>query len=246
MRYSNAWQIIAMTVIWAVALIVFKKVTDRPEEMMARTFEKPEIRLFVQHVGCEQTRQNELTQALQSLPWLGTAVVQKRTDIEKPEKPSPEIGRPVEMPDACTVRVDAPVTQVDQVDVMQVLKHLSAININPIAIEFGGIPKYALQVQVSDLGCQSCSSAALDALTPLAVSASYYFTTAKSGDIQTAKLTTFNWIDKRITKADLDTAKNTIKVSVKQHAVARLDEMIRALSRAGLVPLSVRIEAGQA
>lgn len=239
MRYAKSWQVIAMTIIWAVALIAFKRVTDQPTEQPRMVFEKPQIRMYVQHVGCEPQRQAALEQALKSLPWLGEINIKPRVQLET------ESGtiQQMESRDACTLRVQGMVANIAQVDFVQLVQALEKENINPAAIEFGGLPRYALQVEVFDLACKSCLSAAQDALTPLAVSASYYFTTATPAmDMHTAKLSTFHWLEKK----DISVEKKTLTAYVKANDIARVDELIRAMNRSGLVMLALRVTQGQA
>jgi len=73
MKYSNAGQIIAMTIIWAVALVVYDRVFSKhlfmPTAEVVAKFTEPQIRIWVNHVACNG-RSDELLQALKTLPWL--------------------------------------------------------------------------------------------------------------------------------------------------------------------------------
>lgn len=241
MHYAKTWQIVAMTIIWAVILITFKNVTTQPEEQAGKKFEKPQIHMFIQHVGCSESRKNEVQRSLQDIAWLDKVEVKRRIDVEEEVETMEEEHERVEKQDLCTARVVADVVALEQVDFMQLMEAVSSLNLVPAAIEFGGLPRFGLQVQVYDLGCESCESAALDALLPLSVSPSYYLTTAKAADVEKTKLMTFRWLDKK----EVNVKANSVTAFVRDHHIARVDEVIRALTRVGLVPLSIRVVTGQ-
>lgn len=232
MRYSNAWQMILITILWAAALIGFHKATHIEAEQMQMEFAGPRISLFVQHVGCNEQYQSVM-QILRTLPWLGELQLTLGKEMAAAHAPH---GAP-DPQELCVVRVQADVVQVEQADFVALNTALRDAGYVPASLEFGGLPNFALQATVPDLKCQSCVRAATEALTPLPVSASYYFSTAKGVEVDPAKLTTFKWVAQR----SFTPAANLVTVSVQQNHTARIGEFLRALESAGLLPLSLRI-----
>jgi copper chaperone CopZ len=257
MRYSNAGEIIVMTIVWAVVLLVIDNTFNRPAEQAQPAqpqaqmeFPQPQVAMVVRHVGCSD-QYKEVERALQTLPWLRDVQVKRGESLAQaegvPQKVVPmpegvEAVRPEQPEELCTVRVLAVVQSIEQVDFMEIPRTLRDIGIVPTTLVFGGIPHFALQAKVSDLSCDTCVQAAKDALTPLPVSASYYFSASNRQPSETdvlraSKLTTFTWLgDKLVNSQD-----NTITAHVLQNHTARVGEMIRALEGAGLLPLSIRI-----
>ena len=244
MRYSNAWQIIAMTVVWGFILFVLRDTLNKPvEQQVQGTFKTPQVSLFIQHVGCNE-QYNEVVRALKTLPWLGEPVVRRGQALAGTPDAPREPVRPAQPEELCAARVLAEVVNVAQADLVQLANTLRDIGIVPALFEFGGLPHFMLRAKVPDLSCPSCGRAAMDALTPLPVSASYYLSTTveKGADIRTTKLTTFRWLEtKRV-----DLIQNTITASVKKNGIVHVGEMLRALEGAGLLPLSIRIVVGEA
>ena len=238
MRYSNAWQIIAMTVVWGLILLGVREVLNKPVEQIQVGFKTPQVSLFIQHVGCNE-QYTEVVQALKKLPWLGEPLVRRGQELAQTPGAPREPVRPAQPEELCAARVQAEVVNVGQADLVELVDTLRDIGIVPALFEFGGLPRFALQAKVPDLSCQSCARAAMDALTPLPVSASYYISTSveKGADISAAKLTTFRWLEAK----NVDIPQHTITASVKQNEVARVGAMLRALEGAGLLPLSLRI-----
>jgi hypothetical protein len=257
MRYSNAGEIIVMTIVWAVVLLVIDNTFNQPAEQAQPAqpqaqmeFPRPQVALVVRHVGCSD-QYKEVERALQTLPWLGNIQVQRGESLAQaegvPQKVVPmpegvEAVRPEQPEELCTVRVLAAVQSIEQADFMEITRTLRDIGIVPTTLAFGGIPRFALQAKVSDLSCDTCVQAAKDAFTPLPVSASYYFSTSNKPPTETdvfrvSKLTTFKWLDNK----SVNPQDNTVTAHVLQNHTARVGEMIRALEGAGLFPLSIRI-----
>lgn len=257
MRYSNAGEIIIMTIAWAVVLLVIDKAFNRPAEQaqsaqpqVQMEFPHPQVVMVIRHVGCSD-QYKEVERALQTLPWLGEIQVKRGESLAQAEgtpdtaQPLPHTTvtvRPEQPEELCSVRVLAAVQSVEQADFMEITRTLRDIGIVPTTLAFGGIPRFALQTKVSDLSCDTCVQAAKDALTPLPVSAAYYFSASNKQPSETdvlraSKLTTFEWLgDKSVNPED-----NTITAHILQNHTARVGEMIRALEGAGLLPLSIRI-----
>jgi hypothetical protein len=262
MRYSNAGEIIVMTIAWALILLGIDKALNRPAEeaqsaqpQVQMEFSQPQVVMLIRHVGCGE-QYKEVEQALQTLPWLGEIRVQRSASAVSaagtaPEaQPLPHSTAPMqtEQPqEPCAVRVLAAVQSIEQVDFMEITRTLRELGIVPTALAFGGIPRFALRAEVSDLSCDTCVQAAKDALMPLPVSASYYFSAStrqpsETDVLRVSKLTTFEWLDDR--RVNLE--ENTITAHVLQNHTARVGEMIRALEGAGLLPLSLRIVVDKA
>lgn len=232
MRYSNFWQIIAMTIVWAVVLMAIDKAAHRPtDHMMPKTLSTPQVNLFVQHVGCNG-RDKDIVQVFTSMPWLAPAQVLIGEQMAETHKPHEEL-RPEEK---CAALIRANVTNLEQVDFVALLQALRDIHIIPGALEFGGVKDFDLVVQLGDLSCLSCVRGAEEALTPLKVSAAYYFSTSGT-EVNPNKVTTFTWMKSR----SVDKQKNTATATVRTNHIARVWEMIRALENAGLPPLAVRV-----
>jgi copper chaperone CopZ len=253
MRYSNPLQIIVMMLVWAAALLVLKNaLTPAPVEQAQAAFPTAQVRMYIRHVGCSE-QYKEVVRALKTLPWLGEVQVERgqhpRTaDTLQDVEPKPHTTQPIrpEQPqELCTVRVVANVQNVEQADFMELTKTLRDIGIVPATLEFGGISHFALQVKVPDLSCKTCVEAAREALTPLPVSASYYYSTAKQKNAEQGaafEFTSFRWLDKK----SINPKENTISMSVRPKNTARVQEVIRSLERAGFLPLSIRIVVEQA
>ncbi|MEE9150134.1 MAG: hypothetical protein V3U27_22370, partial [Candidatus Tectomicrobia bacterium] len=166
-----------------------------------------------------------------SLQWLST--VEFKSTPQGPTAHAEE----AKTEEPCTTHLTALVQAVQQADFMQLIETLRAIGISPQSLTFGGMPQFALVARVADLSCESCPRAAFNALTPLGVSVTYYATT-NQGKINPSRITSLEWIGSK----SLDKEKHTITVTVRSNRTARVDDMIRALKGAGLLPLSVRIK----
>jgi hypothetical protein len=230
-RYSNAGEIVIMTIAWAVVLVVLAKTFEsHVEPLVNPAATSPEISMFVRHIGCSDQQERQVIQALAGLPWLGGATITPDHPWETPEEKEAEPEEP------CSAFVTTPVEDVKQADFMQLIKTLYDIGIAPKAIEFGGLADFALMANVSDLSCKSCKRAALEALTPLKVSVTYYATT-NQGEIDPSRITSFTWLESK----SLNQSAHTITAKVHRNSSARVSEMVRALEGAGFLPLSVRI-----
>ena len=234
-RYSNAGQIIFMMIGWAIVLwIISNTFGGKAEPLVNPSAASPEISMFMRHIGCSEQHKDQVLHALGTLSWLGTAKITHDHPWEAAEKEEEES----EALDPCAAYVTAPVKDVQQADFMQLIKALQDIGFTPKAIEFGGLAHFSLLASVSDLSCKSCKRAVLEALTPLQVSVTYYATT-NQGEIDPSRLTSFTWLQSK----SLNQTANTIKMNVYSNHAARIDEIIRALGGAGLLPLSVRVVA---
>lgn len=237
-RYSNAGQIVLMMIAWAVVLwIISSTFRSKDEPLVNPSATSPEISMFMRHIECSEQHKNQVVHALDMLSWLGTAKVTRDHPWETRDKQDEE----AEPEDPCAAFVTAPVKDVKQADLMQLIKALQDIGFVPKAIELGGLAHFSLIARVSDLSCKSCKRAVLEALTPLKVSVTYYATT-NQGKIDPSRITSFTWLESK----SLNPTANTIKMNVYRNHAARVDEMVRALAGAGLLPLSVRIVAQQA
>jgi hypothetical protein len=257
MRYSNAGEIIIMTIAWAVVLLVIDNALNQPAEQAQSAqpqaqmeFPQPQVAMVIRHVGCSD-QYKEVERVLQTLPWLGEIQV-KRSESLVQAAGTPQAAQPLphttatmkleQLEEPCAVRVLAAVQSVEQADFMEIPRTLRDIGVVPTTLAFGGIPRFALQAKVSDLSCDTCVQAAKDALTPLPVSASYYFSASTKQPSETdvlraSKLTTFKWLNNK----SVNPQDNTITAHVLQNHTARVGEMIRALEGAGLLPMSIRI-----
>jgi hypothetical protein len=244
MRNSRPREIVAMTVAWAGVLLLVQYVLGRtaahPEADPA--FTTPRIGMFVKHVGCTE-QYKEVVRALEALPWAGeTRVERSGTPIgtTSPEAtPAPHTMStvpPEQRVELCGVRVLTEVKSVEQADLMQVHDALRALGVVPLDMEFGGLPHFALQARMADLSCAPCVAAALEALKPFPVSATYYYSTT-SNPVEVSKQLTFQWLESR----SVDTAQNAITVAVLPGRTARVSELIRSLERAGFLPSALRI-----
>lgn len=237
--------VVLVTLAWAVILLVVRHTvgTAAPEHVQA-PFTTPQLRMLMRHVGCSD-QDKEVLRALATLPWLGEAQVERaepsvpvsgtRPDVA----PGPHTLRPAapqEPLELCALRVLVKVTSVEQVDFMRVVATLRDVGVVPVTLEFGGPPRFALQARMADLTCAPCAQTAMDALKPFPVSAAYYYSTTKN-PVEVSKQVALQWVEGK----SIDHAKNTITVSAQPRQIVRVDEMIRALERAGLLPLSIRV-----
>jgi hypothetical protein len=251
MRYSNAGEIVVLTVVWAVVLLVLTNVLTAPPgtEEAEVAFSKPQIVMTLRFIGCTN-QDSTVIRTLGTLPWLEPARIERDvlpTHSQREATPpgitpaphSAAAGKPEERTAAaCTIRVVAGVKDVAQVEFMQVIGALRSIGIAPAVMMFGGVPSFALQVQMTSnsMGCKPCSQTAIEALEPLPVSAAFYYSTT-TNPIEISKHSTFEWVDAKL----IDEHKNTLVISVRQNRTARVAQLIRALERTGLIPTSIRV-----
>jgi hypothetical protein len=250
MRYSNAGEIIVIMVAWAAVLLVVKSVLDKPAvQHVQAAFTRPQVEMVMRHVGCSEQYQ-EVVQALKALPWVGETRVERGADVAHTAGTSPQATpaphavstvRPEQPLEPCGVRVLAEVKNVEQAEFMQLTATLRDIGVVPLTIEFGGLPSFALQAHMVDMSCTTCEQAALEALKPFPVSATYYYSTTPN-PVEVSKQRTFQWLDSK----SVDTTQNTITVVVLPQHTARIGEMLRSFERAGLLPLALRIVVDKA
>ena len=152
MRFSNAKEIVAMALVWALALIgydqLFSKHLFAPAPAALAKFTQPQVRIWMSHVGCSGGLEAVL-QAVKTLPWLGEPEVME--DASKP----------------CGRGLIVTVRDVEKADFMELHNTLHNVGVVPAEIEFGGIPHFALIAKVSQLvGCLPCVQAAQEAISP--------------------------------------------------------------------------------
>jgi len=216
MKYSNAGQIIAMTIIWAVALVVYDRVFSKhlfmPTAEVVAKFTEPQIRIWVNHVACNG-RSDELLQALKTLPWL--------SDFQVMAESSAPSGL------ACGKGVTMNVRDVAKVDFVELSNTLRKVGMIAAELEFGGIPHFGLRAEVSpQIRCEPCMQVARNAVSPTL--------DPKVG-------TTFKWLD----SAQVNEKEQTVTAYARFGASAHAEELMRALEGAGFPLLSVRIAVGE-
>jgi hypothetical protein len=231
MRYSNALEITAMTLLWAAVLIwydmAFNKHFFSPSTAQVQALAVPQVDLWIQNVGCSD-KVDKTLQALRTLSWL-----------DKPElkhAPTPGTGSEAhaQRPDTrtCDVGILANVRDVKQADFMEIYNTLRPLDVVPTTVEFGGVPHFALEAKVANLDCAACANdmmraralegAAWDALTPRK--------DPKFGE-------TFKWRD----SAHVDLKNQTVTAFVRFNNPAHINEMVWGLTQAGFPPLSMRV-----
>jgi hypothetical protein len=152
MRFSNAKEIVAMTLVWALVLIVYDQLFSKhlfaPTPAEVAKFTQPQITMWMSHVGCSGGLENVL-QAIKTLPWLGEPQV-----VEDASKP-------------CGRGLIVNVSDMAQADFMELRHTLRNVGVVPAEVEFGGIPHFALIAEVSQLmNCPPCVQAAREAMSP--------------------------------------------------------------------------------
>src|SRR5262245_6017975 len=152
MRCSNAKEIVAMTLAWALALIVYDRVLSKhlfaPTPADVVTFTRPQVTMWMSRVGCSGDFADVL-QAIKTLPWLGEPEV-----VENASKP-------------CGRGLIVNVGDVAKADFMELRITLRNVGVVPADMVFGGIPRFALRATVSQLlGCLPCVQAAQEAMLP--------------------------------------------------------------------------------
>lgn len=225
MRYSNAWQIIAMTIVWALMLVTYDRLFSKglfaptPEQVARLT--TPEVWMRIDHVACSGGSE-EVVRAIKTLPWLGEPEVK-----EEPKLLSAEENKKARLAVSCAIVVMADVHDVAQADFVEVTNALRKFGIFPAGLEFGGIPHFALEAEVSHhIRCPSCEQAAKNAMTP-----------KKDPELGV----TFKWLD----SARVNQEAKTITAYVKYNHIAHIGVMIRALDQAGFPPLSMGVQVGK-
>lgn len=218
MRFSNARQIIAMTVAWALVLILtdlfFSKQLFAPSPEALAKFTRPEVRVWIDHVGCRGALE-DVRRAMEGLGWAGKVEVVGEGEAGSPPSRS-SCGRGF-------VLNAADVQQADFIGLTSALRKAGAV---PGAIEFGGVPHFALRAEVAELvGCPECTFAARQAMTP-------------ERDPRLGG--TLQWLD----SARVSAEEGTITAYVRFGYVADVREMLQKLEQAGFAPRSLRIEIG--
>ncbi len=230
MRMSNAREIIAMTIMWAAALMWFDNIfsqnklalTAEPVQIFSPSQANPRITLRTHHVACGD-QDKQIVQALNKLQWFDHLQVRRM-----PHEMPTETGTPPEQaaeppPGAqCVIEVVAQVRDVKSVNFVVLTRALRNIGMVPAELDLGGLPYFALKAGLSNLNCDGCGRAALRALTPR--------NNPQSG-------TAFKWL--RSTRLNLK--ENTVTALVRENSVASVEEMQGALERAGIGLLSLRI-----
>jgi hypothetical protein len=222
MRYSNALEIAAMTLLWAVVLIwydiAFNQQFFRPDVARVQALSLPQVNLWIQHVGCSG-KAEEVMQALQALPWLSKPELKRAQGV-----PEADAAGQAKRPEGthCDVGVLANVSQIERADFVEIDNVLRPLNVVPTTVEFGGIPHFALKARLANLTCEPCARVAMDALTPRK--------DPKFG-------VTFKWLDSR----RVNIKEQTITAFVRFNNTVHIDEMTRALTQAGLPPLSLHV-----
>ena len=220
MRYSNAKEIVAMTLVWALALIVYDKTFSKqlykPTPERVAQFTTPEVGMLINHVACSGSTE-EVARILKMLPWLGEP---KFTEQKKPQHTAFTGGM-------CALRILVGVRDIGQADFVVLADTLRKISISPAELEFGGIPHFALKAEVPRfIDCPSCVEAAQAAVSP-----------KKDLKVQS----TFKWLD----SARVDPAEQTITAYARFGYEAHVEELMQALDQAGFPPTSIRIVVGQ-
>lgn len=225
MKFSNAKQIVAMMLVWGLTLSVYDRLFNKhlfaPKADAITTFTKPQVRMWVNHLCCSGCFAN-VNEAIKTLPWLGRpSVVKEEKLLSKKEANSTEPRSSY----GGGVIVD--LQDVSKADFVAMNDALRKQGMGPGEIEFGGIPHFALKIEVSrHLCCHSCVQAVQEAMTPK----------------QDPKfISTLQWLD----SARVDQVAKTITAYVKVGYAADVGELMRALDQAGFPPSSIRIAVGE-
>jgi hypothetical protein len=230
MRYSNAFEITAMTLLWAAALIwydiAFNQHLFRPPMADITHFSSPQVNLWIQHVGCTG-KADDTMQALRALSWLDQVELTGRTGTPGAGTEA-HTNRPAAV--QCDIGVLAHVRQVEQADFMEIYNALRPLDVVPTTVEFGGIPHFALQAKVANLSCEACDEAATEVLKRAAANAMAPRKDPKFGE-------TFKWRDSE----QVDLKDQTVTAFVRFNNPAHINEMVWALTQAGFPPWSIHI-----
>lgn len=218
LRVSRPQQIIALTVAWALVLILtdvlFSKHLFAPSPEALTKFTRPEVRLWIDHVGCSGALE-EVRQAMGGLGWVGTVEVVGGDHAGPEPAPSP-----------CGRGFLLTVTDVAQADFVTLTGALRRLGAVPGAIEFGGVPHFALKAEVTELvSCPECVVAARQAMIP-------------ERDPRLGG--TLQWLD----SARVSAEERSVTAYVRFGYVADVREMLQKLEQAGFAPRSLRIEVG--
>ena len=230
MRYSNALEITAMTLLWAAVLIwydiAFNQHFFQPNLAQVQTFASPQVDLWIPNVGCSG-KVEKMLQALRALSWLDQPTLKRA-----PGASGTGTAAQAKRPDAlsCGVGVLANVRDVKQADFMEIYNALRPLDVMPTTVEFGGMPHFALQAKVANLRCEACDQAAIDALRRAAASALSPRKDPKLGE-------TFKWLDSK----RVDLKDQTITAFVRFNNAVHVNEMVWALTQAGFPPFSIRV-----
>jgi hypothetical protein len=152
MRFSNAKEIVAMTLVWALVLIVYDQLFSKhlfaPTAADVAKFTQPQVTMWMNHVGCSGGLEDVL-QAITTLAWLG----------------EPEVVEDASKPCGRGLRVN--VGDVAKADFVELRNTLRSVGVVPAEVAFGGVPHFALSAKVSQLmNCPPCVQAAREAMSP--------------------------------------------------------------------------------
>ena len=229
MRYSNALEIIAMTLLWAAVLIgydnAFNQHFFQPNVAHVQAISTPQVNLWIQNVGCSGKVEKTM-QALSALSWLDKPKLKRAPETTRAGTEVHAKG-PAAM--SCDVGVLANVRDVEQADFMAIYDVLRPLDVVPTTVEFGGIPHFALQAKVANLRCDACDQATMQALRRSAVRA--------LSPRKDPMGETFKWLDSK----QVDLKAQRITAFVRFNNGAHVNEMVWALTQAGLPPLSIYV-----
>ena len=235
MRYSNALEIIIMTLLWAAVLIGYDRSFNQhffqPNMAQVEALPTPQVDLWIPNVKCSGKVEGTL-QALRTLSWLDNP------DLKHVPGTSGTITAAHEQyleAKSCDVGVLANVRNVEQADFMAIYDVLRPLEVVPTTVEFGGIPHFALQAKVPNLRCDACDQATMDALRRSAVLALSPRKDPKLGE-------TLKWLDSK----QVDLNAQTITAFVRFNNGAHVNEMVWALTQAGFPPSSIQVTIEEA
>jgi hypothetical protein len=230
-HYGTAPQILALTVLWAAALVgVDYARNPRPlgsffakseAQHVVGDVATPQIVLFMNHMCCSGCL-DELQSALKQLTWISKVEIDKGSKLVEHDQVNDELAKSVQ---SYSGRVDLEIGDLKAVDFVALDQAIRSTGLSVDKIEFGGLPHYRLEAAMKHLCCQFC-------------------TKALDGGMQLAKQFRaggqFNWID----SAQVDKNRKTLVVFARYSHVVDISEFMQALGHLGFVPTSLRILPG--
>jgi hypothetical protein len=145
-------------------LIVFDRTFNAhlftPEGEASKEFVKPSVRILINHLCCSGCFSDTLA-GLEKLGWLDNIRLVKEGLPSKEEAESEQVS-----PSGYANQVTADVTDLTQVDFVELNRSLRERGMAAGLIEFGGVPHFKMKAEVDHLCCKLCVTGLEEAFRP--------------------------------------------------------------------------------
>lgn len=225
MKFANARQIIALTLLWTAMLYgadsimhprPLAAILSRPPEESVGQSSRPRVTLSLNHLCCTGCL-SDLRAALARMPWAGTVRLAKEN---VPTRSEADAGR--EPPGGFANRVEIDITRLEGVDFMALESAVRRAGFAIQWIEVSGLSHYHLEADLPHFCCRVCSLAAAQ----------------QTAMVKTLRATgRFKWLD---SISVLKPRKRLIAYA-RYGQSANVSEFEEAIERMGFAPSAIRL-----